>query len=96
MNSLFVPFTGNKPAAIEINGHRLIFVSTESDMLLNNLEVLGGNELREIESESNVDDSNGALETLAADIKGGVVLMPPGLSPQVIIANLEIELPWLQ
>ncbi|OVE80335.1 hypothetical protein BVY02_00470 [bacterium J17] len=88
----FVPYEGNHPAAIEIKGHRVLILSTVGEQIWENLDALGGTDVRVIEL---VDDENEILADLAASINGGVVLSPPGMELIQIIDNLEKELPWI-
>ncbi len=95
MTRFFVPFLDDEPAAIEVNGHKLLIVTSESADMIADLEVLGGAEIREIALAD--DDSEGSklMADLAADINGGVVLTPPGVSPRTMIEDLSEELPWI-
>lgn len=93
MEKLFVPYTGNVPAALDIKGHRVLIISSQIEDIAKDLELVGGEEVREIELPDN--DGTKVLADLAADINGGVVLTPPGVSPRDMIESLESELPWI-
>lgn len=95
MAKLFVPFVDNYPAAVEINGHRVVIVSAESDEIIADLELLGGDEIREMELSGAEEEATEALAALAADVHAGVVLTPPGISPSTLIKSLEQDLPWI-
>ena len=93
MEKLFVPYAAdNTPAAIEINGHRVLIVSTDPGEMKEELAIVGGTEVREFEYHDNEPQ---ALADLAASIKGGVVLAPPGVSVSAMITSLSAQLPWI-
>ena len=93
-NKFFVPYSHNLPQALEINGHRLVIVSTDSDGMREGLDVIGGDEIREIEVEGDPASQEYALAELALQANGGVVLAPHGVSLRAMIDNLESNLPW--
>ena len=95
MQKLYVPFSNNLPAAVEINGHRLLIVCSQSADLASDLAAVGAKEVREVEVDDGELESAQALADLAAGINGGVVLTPPGISAGDMIANLQLELPWI-
>ena len=93
MSKLFIPYIDDSPAAIEIKGHKVLLLTTNLDSMEEELEVLGGNEVREMEI---YDDGTAELAELAESISGGVVLTPPGVSVSTMINSLEQELQWMQ
>ena len=95
MEKFFVPYSGDAPAAVEINGHRVLIVTTLVEDILGELDLVGGDEIREFDLEESGADSSEIMADLAADINGGVVLTPPGVTPSSLIENLEAELPWI-
>lgn len=95
MDKFFVPYIDDSPAAIDINGHRVLIVTSEPDDMIPDLEILGGEEIREVQIFEDQDDESEELANLAATINGGVVLTPPGVRPRAMIENLEEELPWI-
>lgn len=95
MSKLFVPYLNNAPAAVEIKGHRLLIVTTDSDDMVADLRSLGGNAIREIQLRDTTSDESAFLADLAACINGGVVLTPPGVRPSAMVKNLELRLPWI-
>lgn len=92
MGKFFVPYNDNCPAAINIKGHKLLILASTEDELWQGLECVGGNKVREMTFFS---DETELIADLAAKVKGGVVLTPPGMSVSAIIKNLEDELPWI-
>ena len=95
MTKYFVPYTQDTPAAIEIKGHRLLLVSTDEGELLDDLDRIGGDRVREINLRDDSAEQTAALADLAATVNGGVVLTPPGVSVERMIQSLETELPWV-
>ena len=83
------------PVAVEINGHRVLIVCAESQEVVADLPLPLNTEIRELEIAEDDAAQSQALADLAADINGGVVVTPPGISAQDLIANLEEELPWI-
>lgn len=95
MTRYFVPYIDNEPAAIEVNGHKLLIVASESEDMVNDLDLLGGAEIREVQLSEDDTEGSKILADLAANINGGVVLAPPGVSPRSMIQDLSEELPWI-
>lgn len=92
MTTFFVPYVQEKPAAVDINGHRLLILTSVADDLTSDLDKLGGTEVRTLEVQGNEQE---ALLSLAATIECGVVITPPGVPISTMIASLKRELPWL-
>ena len=96
MNNFFVPYTGKKPALVNINGHRLVILAEEKGTLEEDLELLGADRVKTVK----VAGSNSAQEQLlgkiARQVDGGVVIAPSGVGLRDILKNLETELPWFQ
>lgn len=91
MGKVFVPYVDDQPAAVEVNGHRLLILTSLPEDMAEDLELLGGSEIREVQ----YSDEDTMLVDLAANINGGVVLAPPGTSPRSMIDSLSAELPWI-
>ncbi|MCB0322628.1 MAG: hypothetical protein KDD69_03610 [Bdellovibrionales bacterium] len=95
MSTFFVPYTRNVPAAIEIKGHKLLIVASEPEDIAADLQLIGADEIREIDLPGDEAQTTEVLADLAAEVGGGVVLTPAGVSPSVMIHSLEQELPWI-
>ena len=93
MSKFFVPFNQDEPAAVEINGHRLLLVASSEDELTAGLREIGGSEVREIELSPSNEES--VLRNLANTIHGGIVLTPPGVRVATMLSSLKAELPWV-
>ena len=96
MDNFFVPYTGKKPASVCINGHRLVILTHDKDMLEDDLELLGADHIKKVTlGESEVEQEK-VLGKIARQADGGVVIAPSGVELKDVIKNLESELPWLQ
>lgn len=87
-----MPYIDEKPAAIDIKGHRVLILTCSSDDMIGSLNVLGGTSIRELDF---IGDETQALGELAASIDAGVVLAPPGVSISTMIYSLKEQLPWV-
>ena len=96
MESFFVPYTGKKPAAVCINGHRLVILSHEKDTLEEDLDLLGADRVKSVRLGQSEQDQEEFLGKIARQVDGGVVIAPSGIGLRDVIKNLETELPWLQ
>lgn len=96
MATVFVPYTNDRPASIEIKGHRLIILAALQDDLIPDLFEVGGTEVRPLQLRDETEGQLQDLNELAECIRGGIVIAPPGVRARTMIKNLENELPWLQ
>lgn len=96
MDNFFVPYTGNKPASVCINGHKLVILAHDKDMLEDELELLGADCIKRLRLSSSEDEQQRALGKIARQVDGGVVIAPSGVELKDVIKNLEEELPWVQ
>ncbi len=92
MDKFFIPYSHGTPVAIEIKGHRLVLVGTDEDTMLDDLSLVGGDTIRELDLP---DDDKVTLADLAASVRGGIVMAPPGISLHSVLVDLETELPWV-
>lgn len=92
MSKLFVAYSGDTPAAIDIKGHRLVILSNSIEDIADGLPLLGADAIREIDV---VSDDTASLAELAATVNGGVVVTPNGMSVSSMIVDLERDLPWV-
>lgn len=96
MSTFFVPCTGKMPATISVNGHRLVVLSKDRNVLREGLKALGADSLKQVRGGTNAADEERALNRLAKKIRAGLVIAPANVEIEVIIKNLESQLPWLQ
>jgi hypothetical protein len=95
MATYFAPYVGKKPAALSINGHKLLIVARDRECLEQGLELVGGDSVKGFSAGSSAAEREVVLERLAKKINGGVVIAPANVGVSDIIRNLEIELPWI-
>lgn len=96
MPRYFIPFSGRDPAALDINGHRLLIVSSDQKDIEESLALFGADTVKSIDGDLGRDDGYVALEKLADAIKGDVVIAPEDEPLETILTDLHEELPWLQ
>lgn len=96
MKNFYVPFAGEKPAALTINGHRLIFLSTDKDSFDESLPLVGADRVRRLKGGDSKAAQEKMLSRLAKSSQAGVVLAPSNIHLKDIINNLKHELPWMQ
>ena len=89
---VFVPYVDESPAAIEINGHRLLIVRADVESDVTDFEFVGATEIREYSLD---DDDTELLASLASQVDSGVVIAPPEMPLSAVIADLQSGLPWL-
>ncbi len=92
----FVPYSGKKPAAMSINGHRLLILSKDRSAVEEGLGKIGADNIRKVKGGDSRREEEAVLEKLARSVKGGVVIAPTDLEVSDLISNLETQLPWLQ
>jgi len=96
MGQLYIPYKGEKPATVTINGHRLVLISSDKSEFENKLELLGADQLEVIESGESQEEQDVSLYKLAEKVEGGVVVAPSEVKLEDILKNLEQQLPWVQ
>ena len=96
MATYFVPYSGNKPAAMSINGHKLTIVSRDREALEGHLELFGADRVKRVPSRQSKAAQELVFDEVAKSIGGGVVIAPPNVEVKDVLKNLENQLPWLQ
>ena len=96
MSRFFVPYCGSKPAAISVNGHRLLILAKEKISIEEELSSVGADSLKTISVGNSKEEENRALNKLAKKMNAGVVIASEGLEVRDIIRSLESQLPWVQ
>jgi hypothetical protein len=90
---LFLPYLDDQPVVTEIKGHRLVIVSEDQQDLRDSLEMLGADEVLEIDLRDSFPD---AAETLAEEVEASAVFTPEGVSIGSMILSLQESLSWIQ
>ena len=96
MDNFFVPYIGKKPASVCINGHRLVILAHEKDMLEDDLDLQGADSVKKFKTKHSEDEHEKLFGKIARQIDGGIVIAPEGVGLRDVLKNLESELPWLQ
>ena len=96
MTSFFVPYSGKKPKALSINGHRLILLVRERGSLDDHLAELGADNVRRVRGGASQEEDHVVITRLARTAKAGVVVAPNEVGVREVIRDLEATLPWLQ
>jgi hypothetical protein len=96
VESLFVPYKGSKPAAMNINGHRIIILSQDAASLEDNLSLVGADRVRCIDGSSGASHTQYVIGKLAAKVKAGVVMAPHEIALADLLSSLRLQLPWIQ
>lgn len=96
MKNYFVPYSGKRPAALCINGHRVVILSTDRSAFDENLELLGADSLKCVDVGLSKKKQEQVLAKLARSVQGGVVIAPANIDVGDLIKNLSDELPWVQ
>lgn len=96
MNRLFAPYTGDQPAPIVVNGHRLLIVSANKRVLGDGLGMIGGDRIKTLPKVHSTDEQERLLGELAVKSSSGIVIAPTDVEMGDLIRSLENELPWVQ
>lgn len=91
----YIPYHGKKPAAVMINGHKLVILSQDRASLQNDLELLGADTLKPVRSSVEAEDNMSLIDKIAKNAGAGIVVAPDEAKVPDIIKNLEEQLPWL-
>lgn len=95
MTTLFVPYQGDRPASLIVNGHKVVVVCPEEEIAYQWLEEVGADKVCEVQVES-VGEQEQVFGHLVASVRGGVVVVPTGVDFDEIMSELEAQLPWVQ
>jgi hypothetical protein len=97
MSNYYVPYSGNRPAAASINGHKLLIMAQEASVFdEENLGLLGADRVKKVEVGETKDEQERRLSKMAKSVKAGLVIAPSEVSVADVIKNLEAQLPWIQ
>lgn len=95
MTNFYVPYSGEKPFAVSINGHSVIILSKDQKRLKKDLKFIGADTLRELVVGDSEEEQAIAFSSLAQSVECGVVVVPGNIPIKDVIKGLEGELPWL-
>lgn len=97
----YVPYSGGKPLAVSINGHRLVIMSTQTSedeeraVFEAAARELGADALERIGAGRTEVDQERVLTQIARSADAGVVIAPAQVSLSAVIENLRNQLPWV-
>lgn len=95
MSIYYIPYHGKKPAAVEINGHRLVILSKDKASLQEDLVILGADTVKKLKGDIEAEENLPQIDRIARNARAGVVFAPEEANVTEIIKNLEEQLPWL-
>lgn len=95
MSRFFVPYIGESPAAVSINGHRLIILSRDKTPFDENLRIIGADSVKTFQGGNSQEEETHFLNRIARTTNAGVVVAPVDVDVSDVIKNLETQLPWL-
>jgi len=105
MKKLYIPFTGQDPAFVSVNGHQIVLVSRDARSLTNGLKLIGGDTVHEVAANSlenpvqffrDLYPKDKDLTDPAVPSAAHIVLTPPETEVWEVLRSLELELPWVQ
>jgi hypothetical protein len=96
MERYYIPYKGSQPAAININGHSVLIVSSDRDALVEHLSEQGVDRFKVFDSAETPEEQVVQLAWLSNAVKGEVVVAPDFLSLKELVESLEGQLPWIQ
>lgn len=91
-----MPFAGKRPAALNINGHRLLILATSRGVFEDSLELVGADRVKKVRAGGSHAENEEILNRLARSVDAGVVIAPAAVEVSQVIRNLEDQLPWVQ
>ena len=94
MSNLYIPYSGRRPAAVSVKGHRFLILSRERGILEAGLQLIGADGLRSVETVEK-DDEEDTIDELAEQVNGSVLGVPEEVTVFDILDSLQSELPWL-
>lgn len=96
MTCFYAPYNGKKPAALSINGHKIIVLAEDQASVSSALDVFGADSVKKLKVGETAREQRVLFEKLAKSVDGGVVIAPQNSNVLDMIRDLESELPWLQ
>lgn len=95
MEQLFLPFSGNLPATIEINGHRLLLLSHDRSQLEDHLDLLNAESVCAVADDESVDVEAAVLGAAQAS-HADVIITPEDIEMPEFLEALKNTIPWTQ
>lgn len=79
-----------------VNGHRLLIISEDKNILGDGLDILGGDCVKSLPKVNSKSEKERLLGRIAERAGAGIVLAPENIEMRDLIRSLENELPWVQ
>ena len=95
MSALFIPYLGNRPATIDVNGHRIVILAEERAQLEECLEAVGAERVFEVDPET-FRTTEEAVNGIAEATHARVITAPPDVNLLQLLDGLKYALPWVQ
>ena len=96
MNRYYIPCQGKKPVALEINGHRLLLLSRDRQLVEEHLDDVGADSVKVVKvADTEVAEAE-LFSKLSKKNEAGVVIIPSEASYSELRSSLETQLPWIQ
>ena len=95
MSIYYVPYSGRKPSAVEINGHRLVIITSNKKLLEEHLGSLGADSLKRVKSITEPEKDLKLIDRISRTAKAGIVFAPDEAPLSEVLKELEQQLPWL-
>ncbi len=95
MSVYYVPYSGRKPTAVEINGHRLVIISSSKKVLQDNMDSLGADSVKRVKSIPEPEKDLKLIDRISRTAKAGIVFAPEEAPLSEVLKELEQQLPWL-
>jgi hypothetical protein len=96
MNKFYIPFHGKKPAKLEINGHRLMLLSRDPELLEDALESVGADAVKEVKVGDGEKAEVEFFTKLSEKNQAGVLVVSSDLTFSDLQFSLHQNLPWVQ
>lgn len=95
MRSYYVPYSGQSPAPIYVNGHKLIILYSDRPSTDLDLKQIGADHLEAFQVGGSAEEQNLAMANFAHKISAGIILASEDIKLDDVINNLKVKLPWL-
>ncbi len=95
VKSLYVPYSGKRPALVSVNGHKLLILARDKETFEDYMGDLSADRLRRVEAGATEGEEEVVLKKLAERMNAGVVVAAAESDFPDVIKSLEEQLPWV-
>ena len=98
MKSFYVPYKGKRPAYLDINGHRVVILSSDQEAFESApvQEFVKSDSVKAVAGGESERERQRALVKIAKSSKSGVIVAPDDMDIGELIKDLKEQLPWVQ